>query len=172
MADLSIQLQLMKRILILLLALLPFVAKAQMTVDHDIKDVVWENVYESSITYDEMLEYILAYDILDDVVTHGNMIAGDLHPVHLDYEAAGYGRMKVPLYLSNGEFACRIVIRMKEGKYKVEAFNTRFIDPDSPFGAITPLYEGYGEFGFDIAIGLVLFELTKVTSITIPSNEW
>lgn len=151
---------------------MPFAAKAQMTVDHDIKDVVWENVYESSITYDEMLEYILAYDILDDVVTHGNMIAGDLPLVHLDYEAAGYGRMKVPLYLSNGRFTCRIIIRMKEGKYKVEAFNTRFIDPGSPLGAVTPLYEGYGEFGFDIAIELVLFELTKVASVTIPANEW
>lgn len=172
MADLSTLQCTMKRILILLLALMPVMAGAQVTVDHDIKDVVWENVHESSITYDEMLEYILAYDILDDVVTHGNMIAGNLHSVHLDYEAAGYGRMKVPLYLSNGRFTCRIVIRMKEGKYKVEAFNTRFIDPGSSFGTVTSLYAGYGEFGFDIAVELVMNELTKVTSITIPSDEW
>lgn len=164
MADLSKQLRTMKQILILLLALLPFVAKAQMTVDHDYKIVTWNKVYETDMTQDEILQHILAYGYLDDVVTHGNMIAGDIPPVLLNYESAGYSRMKVALYLSNDRFTGRIIIRFKEGRYMAEAVALRF-------GAM-PLYEGYGEYAFDITAKLVTEHLERLTTFYPASQDW
>ena len=163
----------MKRIIILLLALMPIVASAQeMTVDHTIQDVVWSSVRKSQVTYNQALQYILAYNVLDDVVCLDNMIAGNIHPIYLDYETAGYGRMKVPLYLSNGMFTCRVVIYFKEGRYKAEAFDMVFKDVSGGMSGTTRLYSGYGEYGFDIAVRLVLDYLTKITTVNLPSDDW
>lgn len=173
MADLSAPSLTMKRILILLLALMPIVASAQgLVIDHEAKNVTWSEIRESDVTFDDALEYILAYHILGNVVTHNNMIAGDIVPVYLDYESAGYGRMKVPLYLSNGRFACRIILRFKEGRYMAEATDLRFLDTTGSIEGRTYLYEGYGAFAFDVAVNLVLRHLTQITTFDIPSNDW
>ncbi len=173
MDDLSAPLRTMKRIIILLLALMPIVASAQgLVIDHEEKKVIWSEIRESDVTFDDALEYILAYRILDNVVTHNNMIAGDIVPVYLDYESAGYGRMKVPLYLSNGKFACRIILRFKEGRYMAEATDLRFFDVTGELTGRTYLYEGYGAFAFDVAVNLVLRHLTQITTFNIPSEEW
>jgi hypothetical protein len=100
------------------------------------------------------------------------MIAGDLVPVYLDYESAGYGRMKVPLYLSGGRFVCRIILRFKEGRYMAEATDLRFSDTTGAMDGWTYLYEGYGAFAFDVAVNLVLRHLTQITTFDIPSEEW
>lgn len=173
MDELSAPLRTMKRIIILLLALMPFVASAQgLVIDHEEKEVIWSEIRESDVTFDQALEYILAYRILDNVVTHNNMIAGDIVPVYLDYESAGYGRMKVPLYLSNGKFACRIILRFKEGRYMAEATDLRFFDVTGELTGRTYLYDGYGAFAFDVAVNLVLRHLTQITTFDIPSEEW
>ena len=173
MDDLSAPLRTMKRIIILLLALMPIVASAQgLVIDHEEKKVIWSEIRESDVTFDDAFEYILAYRILDNVVTHNNMIAGDIVPVYLDYESAGYGRMKVPLYLSNGKFACRIILRFKEGRYMAEATDLRFFDVTGELTGRTYLYEGYGAFAFDVAVNLVMRHLTQITTFNIPSEEW
>lgn len=173
MDDLSAPLRTMKRIIILLLALMPIVVSAQgLVIDHEAKNVTWSEIRESNVTFDDALEYILAYHILDNVVTHNNMIAGDIVPVYLDYESAGYGRMKVPLYLSNGKFACRIILRFKEGRYMAEATDLRFFDVTGELTGRTYLYDGYGAFAFDVAVNLVLRHLTQITTFDIPSEEW
>lgn len=172
MADLSKPLRTMKRILILLLALMPIMVNAQdITVDHNVQDVVYEKVIESDVSYDDALKYILAYGVLDNIVMHDNMIAGDLAPQKLDYESAGYTRMKVPLYLSNGYFSCRMIFRFKEGRYKVEALGMIFYDGGLG-GTTSTLYDGYGAFAFDIAIELVLKHLDRKTTFVLPSDEW
>ena len=81
----------MKRILILLLALIPVISSAQ-ELDIYEGDVSWHKVYATDMTQDEIIMQILAYDFLDDVVIHGNMIAGNIRPAYLDYEGAGYTR--------------------------------------------------------------------------------
>lgn len=163
----------MKRLIIAILAFMPVLASAQgITVDHNEKDVIWEAKYHSDISYDEALAYILAYNVLDDVVTHDNMIAGDLRPEYINYSLSGYGRMKVPLYLSNGRFTCRVILRFKEGRYKVDAFNMRFIDTESALSGVTMLYDGYGSTTFDIAIELVTKHLMKKIELQRLDNNW
>lgn len=152
----------MKRIIILLLALMPCRVIAQeITIDKERKDVVYSNTITSSASYDDLLEYILAYGVLDNVVTHRNMIAGDLPCTAIDYEAAGYSRMKLPIYFVNGEFTCRIIIHSYEGQYDVEACKMRFISTDESFG-ISGLYEFNNTSSFDTIVGLVIQHLNKV----------
>ena len=158
----------MKRILILLLALMPFMASAQgLQIDNEYKIVTWSKVYDTDMTQDEILQHILAYKYLDNVVTHGNMIAGDIPPVHLNYEAAGYSRMKVALYLSNNKFTGRMILRFKDGKYRAEAVAMRFIGTTG-----IPLYEGVGEFAFDITAKLVTSHLETITTFYPIDEEW
>ena len=152
----------MKRICILLLALMPVQVMAQeITIDKERNDVVYTNTVTSAATYDDLLEYILAYGVLDNVVTHRNMIAGDLPLAAIDYEAAGYSRMKLPLYLVNGEFTCRIIIHSYEGQYDVEACKMRFISTDGVLGT-SWLYDFDHTSSFDTIIGLVMMHLNNI----------
>lgn len=158
----------MKRILILLLALMPFMVNAQgLEIDNEYKIVTWSKVYNTDMTQDEILQHILAYKYLDNVVSHGNMIAGDIPPVHLNYEAAGYSRMKVALYLSNGKFTGRMVLRFKDGRYKAEAVAMHFIGTSG-----MTLYEGVGEYAFDITSKLVVEHLEKITTFYPIGQDW
>lgn len=150
----------MKRIVILLLALMPFNTIAQeISINEERKDVVYTNSIISDASYDDILEYILAYAVLDNVVTHGSMIAGDLPPMAIDYEAAGYSRMKLPLYLANGKFTCRIIIRHCGYGYDIEACKMRFVD--STLG-ISWLYDFDYTSSFNTVVGLVIQHLNKV----------
>jgi hypothetical protein len=152
----------MKRICILLLALMPMRVMAQeITIDKERNDVVYTNTVTSAATYDDLLEYILAYGVLDNVVTHRNMIAGDLPLAAIDYEAAGYSRMKLPLYLVNGEFTCRIIIHSYEEHYDVEACKMRFISTDGALST-SRLYDFDHTSSFDTTVGLIIHHLNKV----------
>ena len=136
----------------------------ELEIDNDNKVVTWSKIYDTSMTQDDILEYILAYDCLDNVVTHGNMIAGDIPPVMLDYRAAGYSSMKVATYILNYHFSGRVIIHFKEGRYKIEVVNMNF-------GGM-PLFEGVGEFAFDTTARLVMQHLESITTFYPIDKEW
>lgn len=151
----------MKRICILLLALLPISAAAQeLAIDHEKKDVVYTCSHESSLSYDDILEYILAYGVLDNVVTHRNMIAGDLPPVVIDYKAAGYSRGSLPLFFVNGQFTCRIIIHAYDGHYDIEACQMAFLDYS---GQPSMLYDMKDANSFMDVSALTIRHLNKFT---------
>ena len=166
MAHLSKQLRAMKRLLTIAACLMCLMsAHAQeLNIDNDNKAVTWSKVYDTSMTQDEILEYILAYDCLDNVVTHGNMIAGDIPPVMLDYRSAGYSNMKVATYIFNYNFSGRVIIRTKEGKYKAEVVNMNF-------GGMS-LYECVEGYAFDVTAKLVMQHLEGITAFHQIENEW
>lgn len=133
-------------------------------IDTQYRTIRWSTVVESTITQDEIIQQILAYDILDNVVTHGNMIAGDIPPVMLDYRTAGYSSMKVATYILNYHFSGRVIIHFKEGRYKIEVVNMNF-------GGM-PLFEGVGEFAFDTTARLVMQHLESITTFYPIDKEW
>lgn len=167
MAHLSKPLLTMKRILILLLALIPIITSAQgLEIDHESKSVRWAKIYETDMTQEEIFDQILASGILDNVVTYGNMIAGDLPPVKLDYESLGYKRMNLPLYISNDRFGCRIIFRFKEGRYKAEAIGMFFQgDAGSISAGRTSLYE-YKDTNFKDVPRIIMSHLIAITSFS------
>ena len=161
----------MKRILILLLALMPVIVSAQ-ELDIYESDVSWHKVYATDMTQDEIITQILAYNFLDDVVIHGNMIAGNIRPAYLDYEGAGYTRMKVPIYLSQGTFSGRYVIRFKEGRYRVDVFNMYFTDTEGSMYGRTDLASTVDDFAFDATSKIIVEYLSRITQFQKWNDEW
>lgn len=161
----------MKRIILMIVAALSCSSSfaQELFVDDAARDVYVSNVIETSLSKDEILTQIIAYDLLDDMVVHNDLVAGYINPVFLDYEGAGYTRMKVPLYVSNDQFVCRLTFRFKEGKYRYDAFGFKFRDSQ---GYTTPLYSYADSFGFDIATKLILQYLQTITTFYPLNNEW
>lgn len=161
----------MKRIiLIAFAALFCLTASAQeLYIDNDAGDVYITQVVQTDMTQDDIVQQIIAYDILDDLVIHNNMVVGNIKPAFLDYAAAGYSRMKLPLYLVNDRFTGRIIFRFKEGRYRYDAFNLRFKDNQ---GYVSSLYSFSDSFGFDIATRLILQHIQSITTFYPIDNEW
>ena len=166
MADLSKSQCPMKRIVILLLALLPVTASAQKFNTEG--GVSWSCVYETDMTQDDIYKQVLAYGFIEDAIIYENMIVGNITPVSLDYAGAGYSRMKVPLYLSNGQFSGRYVMQFKEGKYRVDVYNMYFFDSTGR----TSFNSCAGEFGFDIATKIIGDYLNNNSQFQKWSDEW
>lgn len=164
MAYLPKQLRFMRNLLTIAACLMCWMsAHAQgLSIDNNRKDVIWETSYRTTKTYDDILELILAYDVLDNVVTHRNMIAGDTYGAFLDYEAFGYRRAEMPLYLLNGRFKCRVIIHVADGMCSVEACHMRFVDPDGLTG-VTYLYESRQSNTFSQACTLAMNHIAQLT---------
>lgn len=170
MADVSKQLRIMRKLFILFLALLPSLAWAQ---TFDMETATFTKVCETDLTQDEIYGQILAYNILENVVTHGNMIAGDLIPRRLNYEAAGYTRMKVPLYLSNDRFGGRMILRFKEGRFKAEVIGMYFLGDIGTLASGRTSITAYMDTGnFDITVKLIISYLNVMTTYVRQDDEW
>ena len=168
MAYLSKPLRIMKCIVILLLALIPAMAGAQdLVINDESKTVTWIKIYESDITQNDVYGQILAYGILEDVVTYENMIAGDIPLTRLDYESLGYRRMSIPMYLSNDDFTARVILRFKEGRYMAEVVNMTFI---GDMGAST-LYS-FTSSNFKDTPHIIISFLEKLTTFHKTESEW
>lgn len=170
MAHLSKPLRTMKRIIILLLALIPVATNAQQfDVDTENGIVGWSKVCKSTMSQDEITQQILAYDFLDNIVIHGNMIAADIKPIFLNYEGAGYTRMRSPIYITNYMFTGRILYQFKDGRFKVDVFNMKFVSDSLVYSYLN---DCIGEFGFDIAQKLIMQYLNSLTLFTPWNDEW
>lgn len=132
-----------------------------------------EGIKNTAYTQEEILNYILAYDVFDNVVTHGNMIAANIKPTKLDCTTLGYTRNQAPIYLLNGGITGRIIFRFKPGKYKYEILNLRFIDLRSSFYGITTYFsEGKEGYGYHIVESLVNNFIDDITTFNIPEDSW
>lgn len=156
----------MKRLLLIIaLGLYGFVSFGQsLTIDQERKDVIWEASYNTTWTKDDILEHLLAYNLLDNIVTHRDMIAGDTYGTFLDYESEGYRRANLPIYMLNGHFKCRLIIRCYDGYYTVEGCQMRFIDMNNGLLGTTHLYEARHSDSFDKVSTLVLKHLMSTAN--------
>ena len=173
MADLSEPLRTMKRILILLLALMPSIIRAQgFIVDNEEKSVSWSKIYDTTMSQEDIYKAILAYDVLNNVVMYDNIIAGDIPPVRLDYESLGYSRMRLPLFLTNDRFGARLVLIFKDGRYKAQAHNMYFVgEAGSITSGKTPIYT-YTDVNFKEAPRIISTFLEGLTTFAPMDEEW
>lgn len=146
----------------------------EMQIDHARRDVVWTKVYITDMTQEEILTEILARNLLLNVVTTPGMIAGDIPPYFINYKAAGYGRLNMPLYMTNAKFGGRIILRFKEGRYHAEVCNMYFGDmPGDPlFSDRTYLYDYNQDITFNTTISLILRDMPILTSFQRPDDSW
>lgn len=173
MAHLPKQLRIMKWLITLAALLLCSLAYGQeLLIDDTSRDVIWFNVYQSELTQDDVLEHLLTYAPVKNVVTHRDMIVCDLIPTKLDYEGAGYNKMHVSMYLLDGKFGGRLILRFKEGRYKAEVIHTYFTDSEGPMYGTTSAFDYSGSTHFDVTAYLIMQYLTRLLDFKPIDNEW
>ena len=123
MAHLPKQLRIMKRFLILLLALLPITAAAQ-NFHIENGQIKWQKVYDSDMTFAELHTAIVVSNDYEDIQVLDNCIMATLKPVDYIPEDYGFKYGNSNTLLLNGALGpIAVRIDVKEGKYSVSATN-------------------------------------------------
>lgn len=145
MDDLSAPLRTMKRIIILLLALMPFVASAQ-GFHIDKGAIKWVKIYESDMTISDIYKCIVVSNNFYDIQILSDCIVAKSIPVKYVPEEYGFRWGNSNTLLLNGAIGpIFIQIDVKEGKYRVTAKDICVTDITSgdiiPKGSVTRLEE-------------------------------
>lgn len=139
MADLSKSLRAMKRILIILLALMPIMAGAQ---DFRINDntITWQKVYQSDLTINDIYKTIIGSNNYYNVERLDDCIIAKSKPIPFRLEDYGMKWSNTCTLLTNGAIG-PIVLRIdvKEGRYRVTASD--MVVTDITPGGLSPVGE-------------------------------
>lgn len=82
-------------------------------------NLIWEKVYETELSSDEILKSFKISGIIKDIDTLGNSITGTIKNLDLDYKGFGKTEMNTAMYISRSYFKSFILIEMKEGRYRI-----------------------------------------------------
>lgn len=145
MANLSIQLRTMKRILILLLALMPIIASAQ-GFQIDEGAIKWQKIYESDMTISDIYKCIVVSNDFYDIQILSDCIVAKSRPVKYVPEEYGFRWGNSNTLLLNGAIGpIFLQIDVKEGRYRVTAKDISVTDITSgdivPKGSVVRLEE-------------------------------
>ena len=182
MADLPKPQRIMKRLLILLLALMPLSALAQgfQIEDNTIK---WQKVYNTDMTFDEIYTAIVTSNDFDEIQALDNCIIAKIKPVDYVPEDYGFRYGNSNTLLLNGALGpVTVRIDVKEGRYRVTA--TDIIVTRTTSGGMLP--RGYQSKLEDYALKkgqpnsmmtdqfAPVFEqfLTRKTTFTKVEDDW
>lgn len=124
----------MKKILLVLsLLFLAGFAMAQSAEDYgfttDGVNVRWQRVFDSEVPFDadRIIENLLASGRGKNIQVVNGKIFCELNAGHLLFDGLGYSRMRLPVYLTGGDFIAAIVIELKEDRFRVTASRMGFI---------------------------------------------
>lgn len=141
--------------------------------------MIWQKVYETNMTSDELYKALHMCSHLQSIEkVDSTFYVAKMKRSKIDYEALGYKRMQLPLYLSNTDIgSATVIIQYKEGKYKITLRHIYLSTLTSlEYGYLEEFaVEGEGRFAshFKEAAGYIYhhyfskwFELEKI------SDEW
>ena len=128
MADLPIQQCAMRRILILLLAIMPTIASAQ---GFQIEDgqVTWRKIYTADLTISDIHKAMVISDDYYDITVLSDCVVAKTKPVKYVPEDYGFKWGNSHTTLLNGALGpITLRIDVKEGRYRVTAYNMIITD--------------------------------------------
>ena len=73
-------------------------------------NLIWEKVYETELSSDEILKSFKISGIIKDIDTLGNSITGTIKNLDLDYKGFGKTEMNTAMYISRSYFKSFIFI--------------------------------------------------------------
>lgn len=145
--------------------------------------VVWQTVYQSQLDADSVIGALAAKGLVEDVVDVPEGVACQVKLHSVNWKAAGFERMAVPLYLVNNQMEAHAVVLFREGRYRVTVDRIVFHAPSSTSlrerGEVTPL-EDYALSGkgtlkrvfYSMNAAPVLdYDLLKIFEVTIQEEE-
>ena len=83
--------------------------------------IVWQKVFTSSLTYNELLKSVIASGVFEKIDTIGHQIAGQSKQFDMDYKGAGFSSS--PIYIRDSHFRWHTTIECKDGRYRVTVRN-------------------------------------------------
>lgn len=126
MADLSKLQCTMKRILILLLALMPMMVAGQ-NFSIEKGSTVWKKVYSKDIPISTIASQMTQSGKFMNISQGNDFVSADIKPELINIEGLGYNRMSVPMYLSASSFSGHVIIQCKEGRYRAVVSSMVFV---------------------------------------------
>lgn len=115
----------MKRMVILLSILICSSAYAQHFNFDKYGNLIWQSVYETKMSSQDIHKALCKSTYLCNVEKlDSTFYMASLRVSEVDYEAAGYKKMNLPLYLINSHIGpADVIIEYKPGKYKITLKN-------------------------------------------------
>jgi len=114
---------------VFLFALISFTAVAQETNNFKIEsyELMWQYVYETDLTQEEVLQDLSTKGIWESFDMVGDELIGISSNMDANYKSLGYGEMSVPIYVARMFVNFHSRIEIKEGRYRVTISNIQLI---------------------------------------------
>lgn len=117
----------MKRIILLLLLIGTFNTFASAQVNNfflsDDDKVVWQKVFETECSFDELYDRVNTSGAFDNIATDGSIITCRIVRGKVDYRKYGYEWGDLPLLVTATDISCFATIQVKEGRYRITVEN-------------------------------------------------
>lgn len=145
--------------------------------------VVWQTVYQSSLDEAGVISALAAKGLVEDFVDMEGGVSCRVRLHSVNWKAAGFGRMEVPMYLVNNQMEAHAIVLFKEGRYRVTVDRIVFQAPSSTSlrerGEVTPLenyaINGKGElkkvFHSMNAAAVIDYDLQKTFEVVAQEDE-
>jgi hypothetical protein len=83
------------------------------------KEIVWRKVYETEMTFDQLIEKIKDSGLFEKIEVGNNKVTGETKEINPDFKGAGFSEMGTPIYVARNRCSAFTIIEFKEGKYRV-----------------------------------------------------
>jgi hypothetical protein len=135
-----------KLVFSLLLSVMTTISYGQENVNNfiiDNSELVWQKVFETSMTFEELKEKIKDSGLFEKVEISDNKLSGEIKPFSADFNGAGFSEMSAPIYIARSTLSGFIIIEYKENKYRVTLkkilLTQKYTDPLTNQGETTQL---------------------------------
>jgi len=114
----------MRKLLYLLLTLLPLAASAQNTTYGNFKLVDQEIIYQKvtvhdSVTLDKLFEYYKTLPYVANLEKAGNELRFDVNDLVVDYKKFQFTQVGTPNIIQTGKYSGKAFVGVKDGRYRV-----------------------------------------------------
>ena len=94
-------------------------------------DVIWQKVYSTTLTKDEVFNAIKTSGNLTDITEADQVLSGNLVERVAEYSSLGYKRGSVPIFV-NHLLGGYVKVEMRDGRYRVTVSKMYRIDDSTP----------------------------------------
>ena len=175
----------MKRFCTLVLLLIVCVGARAQEDRFSVRDggVVWQTVYQSQMDSTQVVGALIGSGLVEDVAGVPGGVACRVRLHAVNWKAAGFERIAVPLSLVTYQMTAHAVVLFREGRYRVTVDQIVLVSPSSTSlrerGETTPLesyaVNGRGElkrvFYSMNAAPVLDYDLLKIFEVSAPVEE-
>ena len=91
------------------------------------KKAIWQKVYASELTNEELIKEITSSGNFDDIKKSEESLTAMINELSLDYEGYGSSEISTPMYIARSYVKAFVLIEFKEKRYRVTIKNIKFV---------------------------------------------